>query len=547
MRPTGSPPSFDTAPPSAATIGELLATAAAEAPNKPLIEFVDENDVLTRGALERESRQFAAGLLSIGFVKGDRIGLLMPNVRDFPIALFAAARIGAVAVTINTRSTPTELDFIARDCELVGLVVDRDLLAGVLKADAVTSGLGRALMVTGQKDTAVGIRWRDVRGADSPLLPEVAPSDPVTIMYTSGSTGMPKGCVHTHEYWTRLAAASRVTSRGPYRGLADAPYFYMSGLSMTVTALELDGTVVLPRRPSLSKYLTRVRDHQVTSAWATVHDLQAPRRPEDRDHELRYAFTDDIPGHLVDAYEERFGTKVRNCYASTEVGFGTFVPLDSDDMARSGSIGVPAPFRQLKLVDEDLVDIDQPGVEGEICVRGPGMFSGYHNRPEANANSFLDGGWFRTGDLGSVDEAGCWYFVGRIKDVVRRSGENISCFEVESALAAIPGIAEAAVVPTPDVLRGEEVKAFIAVAEGYDHLCRNPMLIRDALADTLAVFKQPRFIHVVDELPRLASDKVDKALLKQRYGGDRLGAFDAVAGAWESEEDTCAGEEGRTA
>lgn len=539
----GSSSSLVAAPSSAATIGELLARAAVEVPEKPLIEFVDENDVLSRAALERESRLRAAGLMALGFAKGDLLGLLMPNVRDFPIALFAAARIGAVAVMINTRSTATELDFIVSDCELAGLVVDGELLAGLRQAKAVTSGFKRALMVTAEEQPAEGIRWQDVSGAESTLLPEVASSDPVTIMYTSGSTGMPKGCVHTHQYWTRLAAASRVAHSVPYRGLADAPYFYMTGLANTVTALELDGTVVLPRRASMSKYMTRVRDYEVTSAWATVYDLHAPPHPDDRDHQLRYAFTDDIPGHLVDAYEQRFGTKVRNCYASTEIGFGTLVPLDRDDIARSGSIGVPAPFRELKLVDEDLADIDRPGVQGEICVRGPGIFSGYHNRPEANAKSFLDGGWFRTGDLGSVDAAGRWYFAGRIKDVVRRSGEQISCFEVESALAAVRGIAEAAVVPTLDALRGEEVKAFIVVEEGHDRLRRNPVLIREAVAATLAVFKQPRFIQFVDGLPRLASEKVDKALLQRRYGGGRAGTFDTVVGAWLSEEEVISARE----
>lgn len=494
--------------------------------------------MLTRTELDHQSRQFAAALLALGLSKGDRIGLLMPNVRDFPIALFAVARIGAVAVMINTRSTTAELDFIARDCELSGLVVDSELLAGIRTASTVTSGLADSVIVTGQVGGSEGRHWEDVRVDEPVRLPAVAASDPVTIMYTSGSTGMPKGCVHTHEYWTRLAAASRVAHEGEYRSLADAPYFYMTGLSSTMTALELNGTVVLPRRPSLTKYLARVRDYKITSAWATIYDLEATAPSvHDRDHVLRYAFTDDIPGHLVDEYEKRFGTQVRNAYASTEIGCGTFVPLDRQDMARSGSIGIPAPFRELKLIDDNLKDINQPDIVGELCVRGPGIFSGYHNRPEANAASFLEGGWFRTGDLATVNEAGWWFFVGRIKDVVRRSGENISCFEVEAALHAIPGIAGAAVVPTPDAVRGEEVKAFVSLVDGNDHLRRNPEVIRDAVSNTLAIYKQPRFIQFVDELPRLASDKIDKRLLKQLYGTGREGTFDAIAGSWVSAED----------
>ena len=223
--------------------------------------------------------------------------------------------------------------------------------------------------------------------------------------------------------------------------------------------------------------------------------------------------------------------KARNCYGMTEIGLGTVVPADDDEMARAGSIGIPAPLRECKLITPDLSEVTEPGLVGELCVRGVGLFDGYYGRDRADTG-WLDDGWFRTGDLARFDERGWLYFVGRSKDVIRRNGENISAREVELALEAIDGIAVAAVVPVADARRGEEVRACIVLRAGLGAADVPPGAILEALDGRLAAYKRPRFIDFYAELPRTASDKVAKTALRDGTAATApIASFDAEGGS----------------
>lgn len=514
-----------------ANLTEYLERSAGAYGDRIVLDCFDSGRTLTYAALSHEAGVAAGVLASHGVRAGDRVGVCLPNCPEIAVAFFALARLGAVMVSINTRLEASDFDYITTDSECSMLVVEPSLMAR-LSGSRMLAGQP-VVTVQANHDGAPGRTGWDllVAGTSSAVEPApVADTAPVTILYTSGSTGMPKGCVHSHRYWLVLAQVSGSLERGS-QILADAPFFYMVGPASLVQAMWVGGTVHLPERPSHRRFMQWVRERSIDSSWVSVQQLGDEPRPDDRDHHLRFAYTDDIPGDRIDEFEQRFGVKARNCYGMTEIGLGTVVPADDDEMARAGSIGIPAPLRECKLIAPDLSEVTEPGQVGELCVRGVGLFDGYYGRDRA-ATGWLDGGWFRTGDLARFDERGWLYFVGRSKDVIRRNGENISAREVELALEGIDGIAVAAVVPVADARRGEEVRACIALRAGLDTDDVPPGAILEALDGRLAAYKRPRFIDYYAELPRTASDKVAKTALRDGSAATApIASFDAEGGS----------------
>ncbi|MEI7745842.1 MAG: class I adenylate-forming enzyme family protein, partial [Chloroflexota bacterium] len=216
-----------------------------------------------------------------------------------------------------------------------------------------------------------------------------------------------------------------------------------------------------------------------------------------------------------------------------------YVPFTEMGMVGSGSCGVTAPWAETRVVDPDTLLPVEPGVVGELQVRGPGIFLGYHDRPEANATAFLDGGWFRTGDLFTVDADGWHRIVGRLKDMVRRNGENIAAREVEGVIEQVPGIAACAVVGVPDPDRDEEVKAYLVPVDpdgpGADPATLLPAVLAHC-AGHLASFKIPRYLAIRRELPMTPSMKIAKSVLRAEADDLRVGSYDRVTGTWIEEE-----------
>jgi crotonobetaine/carnitine-CoA ligase len=215
----------------------------------------------------------------------------------------------------------------------------------------------------------------------------------------------------------------------------------------------------------------------------------------------------------------------------TEIGIGTFVAPEDREGALNGSMGITAPFRETKVVDDDGDDVPVGDV-GHLCVRGAGILRGYHNRPEANAELFLEHGWFQTGDLARFDPDGYVYYSGRVKDTIRRSGENIAAAEVEAVVVQVEGVTAAAAVPVPDDYRGEEVKVYVVLDEGRTAEGITPALILDWCGQRLAAFKVPRYVEYIDELPMTASGKVSKRHLKDAKDDLRVGSYDRVDVVW---------------
>jgi crotonobetaine/carnitine-CoA ligase len=235
--------------------------------------------------------------------------------------------------------------------------------------------------------------------------------------------------------------------------------------------------------------------------------------------------TSGIPPRIHQAWEERFGVPVFEIYASTETTADVAVTHEMDRKVGTACIGQPIPYREVSIVDEDDVDV-LPGDVGEIVLkRGQGMMKGYYKDPEATAHAFR-GGWFHSGDLGYQDEDGDYHFVGRKKDIIRRSGENISAASVEHVLMGHPKILDAAVIPVKDNIRGEEVKAYVVLGAGAE---MSPEEVIAHCEQNMALFKVPRYLEFRDELPKTPSERVQKQKLLQEKEDLAEGSYDRVA------------------
>jgi acyl-CoA synthetase (AMP-forming)/AMP-acid ligase II len=498
-------------------VSATLDEAAERWGDRLLWHFPEQGVTASYAEARADMHRLAAGLHRLGVGVGSRVGVMLGNVPEFPQTWLALARLGAVSVPMNPRYTSREVEFIADDTEMSHLVVDSATWRALQEKEPTGALLEGCSVVVVDGPAGQGeIAFEEVLNVDvdvaDALRKAPGPEALLTIQFTSGTTGLPKGCLLTHEYWVSLGRCFSALTGHPQRVLADYPFFYMQNQSYLMTAIASGGQIIVTHGLSLSRFLGWLHDFDIDMAWMSGALLRVPPSSADRAHHLRLAPADEIDVADHAELERRFGMRVREWYASTEAGMGTVVPWEDDDRVGSGSIGVEAPFRQTRVVDEQLRDV-APGETGELCLRGPGMMLGYHNRPEANAELFIEDGWFRTGDLCRKDADGYHFFVGRLKDMVRRSGENVSAQEVEDVLRQLPAVEDAAVIGVPDSGRGEEVMAFLVLATPPERRL-TAAEVWDWCRTRLAPFKTPRYLRFVAALPRTASGKTAKAELK---------------------------------
>jgi acyl-CoA synthetase (AMP-forming)/AMP-acid ligase II len=362
----------------------------------------------------------------------------------------------------------------------------------------------------------------------------VTATDLFNLQYTSGTTGPPKACMLTHEYWMRTAALEAELIGHPLsirRTLLWQPLFYMAAPWRAFMTFLLGGTVYVPRRMSARRFYGWLRDHRIEYCtfpeWALEH---CPESPPDGELGLRHVHAYGWNPNSHAAFERNYRVVARDSFGMSEVGIATDTPIEAAHMTGSGTCGLALPMRELRICDAQGVDVPI-GREGELCIAGRGILDGYYQRPDANVDSFRDR-WFRTGDLARRDEAGYFYIVGRIKEVIRRSGESVSAREVENVLKELPGVSEVAVVGVPDPQRVQEVKAYLKLGAGVDRASVDPGAVLAHCARSLARFKWPRYIAYVDEFPRTPTHKIAKAELVRQAGDLRAGAFDATEGLW---------------
>ncbi len=320
--------------------------------------------------------------------------------------------------------------------------------------------------------------------------------------------------------------------------LTAQPFYYMDPQWNVITAMAAGATLVVLDRFSPSVFWERVRHYGVTFFYCLgimpTLLVKTPPSPSDRDNKLRTVFCSAIPPHLHRELEERWGAPWYEVFGMTETGGDISVkPEDHDRLLGTGCIGKPDKTRQVRIVGED----DQPvgrNAVGELLLRGLGMMDGYFKDPAATTEAFR-GGWFHTGDLVRMDENGYIYYVGRKKEMIRRSGENISATEVEEVIKLHPAVQYVACLPVQDDLRGEEVKAYVVLKEGQSADAVTPQVLIEFCSERLAPFKLPRYWEYRDELPRTPSERVAKHLLSKEKADLRLDSYDRIEDTWRRE------------
>jgi crotonobetaine/carnitine-CoA ligase len=516
-------------------LGGLLSYQAQRRPQNEFAIFIDQQRRLTFGEANRLANRFAHGLRRAGIEQHRPVCLMMPNVPEALISEYGTLKLGAIAVEINADFRGPALARMINLTESELLVIDETLVPAVDDLKGELAFL-RHVLVSGEDPprTVAGVPaapWDSVLSEDE-SDPEVAirALDTASIMFTSGTTGVSKGCMLSHRYGIYMAVttveALRITSEDcTYTGY---PIYHMGAAYSEVLASIVAGSrVAIRRRFSASRFWADVREYGATrfllqGSVARILET-APPSDSDIDNPVELVWGGPLPRD-PEAFERRFGLTLIGCYGLTDAGDPAFA--DPEDPDRWTSCGPVLPEYTVRIADPDGEPV-RAGTVGEILIRSeiPGIMSaGYYGNPQATVDAWRDL-WFHSGDLGYLDEDGKLYFVGRIKEMIRRRGENVSEFEVEESLELHPAVAEAAAVGIPSELGEEDVKVYVTLLPGA--AVTETELLEHCI-QKMARFMVPDAIEMLDAFPRTASGKIAKSQLPRvrsvpaSYGSTRL-------------------------
>ena len=542
------------------SLGEFLSQAVSRQPDKVFLEIAGQS--ITYRDFYRRVRQTAGMFQEMGVGHGDRVCLFLPNCPEFHYCWFGLSLIGAISVPVNTAYKRDETAFILNDACAKAVVTHPTLLAVADAAVNLTPSVQHRFLVT----TPVGSDAPAAPAAPAPVAPEepalesvsevgwvnfddalaqanelidspeVSPQDIAMLVYTSGTTGNPKGVQVTHlmyvaagqgfAHWTEATEDDRFFTCLPFFH-ANAQYY------STMGALAAGATLVVTERFSASRFWEQVRGANATvvnfiGMMMSVLSKQPPTEL-DRANRVRlfYGSPAFAPEFLQD-FQDRFGTDIIVGFGMTETCYGSIEQIGQ--RRRPNSSGSPrlhpdsSFVNQIRIVDDSGSPVAN-GTAGEITIKNPALMPGYWRNEEQTFLALRDG-WLHTGDLGWQDEDGYLYFVDRKKDVIRRRGENISSQEVEDVIKRHPSVLDCAVIAVPSELGEDEVKAYVTPRPPAEV---EPEEIVYWCADNLAYFKVPRYLEVREELPRTPSLRVRKDLLRQERDNLVEGCFDREA------------------
>lgn len=490
-------------------IRKLFENAARKNSNSDFLIFKDQNKKYEEFLFA--VNRIANGFLSMGLGKGDKIAILLNNCFEFPVSWLAANMIGAVMVPVNTRFSPKEMEYVLDHSEARVLITENKFLGHVGSIRHELKCLKRIINIDNADDGTIAYaslfeNSKELKGVD------ISPDDLAVILYTSGTTGNPKGCMASHDYFVHLAKvqAKLFGLTSDDRVLTAQPFYYMDPQWNTLMVMTCGASLVFTEKFSPKRFWYEIRNNRVTCFYCigsmTSFLFNLPPTELDKEHNLRMVQTSGISPHIHQAWEERYNVPVYEIYASTETSADIAVTREMDRKVGTKCIGRPLWYREVRLVDNENRDVAE-GETGEIIVkRGRGMMLGYYKEPEATEHAFR-GGWFHSGDLAYRDEDGDYHFVGRKKDIIRRGGENISAVAVENIIINHPKVMDAAVIPVPDKIRGEEVKAYVVLKEDEDATYEE---IAQYCEENLGVFKVPRYYEFRENLPKTPSERVQK-------------------------------------
>ena len=484
----------------------------------------DSGERLTFSELNERCNQTANAFLAAGVSKGERVGLLLMNSPEFVESYFALAKIGAVVVPLNWRLIADELEFILKDSGTTRLIFDDDLVDTVadLHARGDKTDVEQWLQVT-RGETAYFAEsyaaFRDARGAVEPAIGG-RDDDMLYIMYTSGTTGLPKGVVHTHNtcVWACITIAATTYFEDGDRFLSPLPMFHVGALTPLTMCIYRGVTSVVMRAFDPVRAWEIVHKERVTVGLAVPamlnFMLQVPNLDRFDFSRWRWCMSGaaPVPEALIEAYE-RIGLEIHQVYGLTE-SCGPAALIDAENaLKRIGSTGKAFYHTDVRIVDAEGRDCpaDEPG---EVLVAGPHIMREYWNRPEATAETLVDG-WLHTGDVARMDADGFIYIEDRIKDMIISGGENVYPAEIEKVLQTHPGISEAGVIGQPSERWGES--PFVVAVKSDPALTQAELL--EFCHGRLARYKQPKGAAFVEVLPRNPSGKILKRLLREKFPG----------------------------
>jgi fatty-acyl-CoA synthase len=491
-------------------------------PNATALRFV--GNTVTWAQLQHRVTALAGALSRRGVGFGDRVTILMLNRTEFVESVLAVNMLGAIAVPLNFRLTPTEIAFLVQDCEARAMMTEAVLAPVATGVRDIEPLLNMIVVAGGSTDDTV-FGYEDLINEEGqPHEPVDIPNDsPALIIYTSGTTGRPKGAVLTHTNLTGQTMTGLYTNGANINsdvGFVGVPFFHIAGIGNMLTGMLLGvPTVIYPLAAfDPGQLLDVLAAEKVTGIFLVPAQWQAvcaEQQARPRDLRLRVMSwgAAPAPDALLREMSATFpGTQILAAFGQTEMSPVTCMLLGEDAIRKRGSVGKVIPTVAARVVDENMNDVPV-GEVGEIVYRAPTLMSGYWNNPEATAEAFA-GGWFHSGDLVRMDEDGYVWVVDRKKDMIISGGENIYCAEVENVLASHPGIVEVAVIGRAHEKWGEVP---IAVAAVTDDQLRIEDIV-ECLAERLARYKHPKALEIVDALPRNPAGKVLKTELRLRYG-----------------------------
>lgn len=497
------------------TLRELLETRVRESGEKPYLYF--EKEVLSYKEFDKRVNQTAHALKSVGVEFGTKVCIHLTNCPEFLYAWFACFKIGAVAVPINPALKPDEIHYILENSDSKVAITEKTLEELAVKAGRDCPKLTHIVSV-GAEISCEAIAFDSFIRSKPDSSPEgnVRPLDEACIVYTSGTTGKPKGAVLTHaNYMADTESVVKWTKITPEdRFMCILPLFHVNGqVVTTLSPLLAGGSMVLQRRFSATQFFEWVDTYRPSafSAVPTIYAmlLNTPGAEKYNLSSLRFCICGaaPMPVEVFNKFEEKFHAKILEGYGLSEGTCASSVnPVDGT--RKVGSIGMPLPVNEMRIVDEG----DRPvsdGHIGEIAVKGPNVMKEYYKNPQATAQTIKDG-WLHTGDSGYRDGDGFFYIVGRKKEMIIRGGENIYPKEIEEVLYQHPKILEAAAVGVPDKIYGEEVKAYVVLKEGQSAAAEE---ILSYCKQKLADYKCPKSLEFMQSLPKTATGKIQKHLI----------------------------------
>ncbi|HKQ65430.1 MAG TPA: AMP-binding protein, partial [Methylomirabilota bacterium] len=496
------------------TLSELLERRARDDAAKPFCFFA--GSTVSFGDLAQRVRRLASGFAALGVRPGDRVAVMLANHPDHPMVFLALAEVGATQIPVNIHLRGLGLEYVLAHSEARAVVADerfapelRQVLAKtsvellVWRGTAVASGPARSTTLD------------DLVAAGTPQSTPSAtdPDRVVSITYTSGTTGPPKGVMLGEKPYLLAGhvAGQLADVRAGDVMLTWEPLYHIGGSQVIVTCLQHGVPMALLERFSASSFWDQARRYRATQmhylGGVLGILLKQPPRPDDREHTVRVAWGGGAPAHLWEAFEQRFGVRIHECYGMTEAASFTTINLER----RLGSIGRPVPHFEVKTE------------AGEILVRErePGLFMrGYLKDPERTADALRDG-WLHTGDFGTRDADGFFYFAGRRRDRLRRRGENVSAWEIEQVLGMHADVEACAAIGVPSDVGDEDIKVFVKPVAGKR---LDPMDLVRWCESHLAYFQIPRYFELIDEFPLTPTERIRKDQLSPSVAGcfDRI-------------------------